>query len=222
MKRFSTKLFALLGVLMVILSAAIPASAAGTVTYDGTAREYIFAPGSDLSPTDLFDELKGVMPGDSLTQKITVKNEASKEVKVNIYLRSLGAREGSEELLSMLNMTVEKSEDNTMGYMFDATADQTAGLTDWVLLGTLYSGGEVNLEVTLDVPIELGDEYQNAIGYLDWQFRVEELPVEPDDPKPPITGDDSAIFLYVAVISVCVLFVVLLLAFKRRKVSDEE
>ena len=222
MKRFTTKLFALLGAFLLICSAAFPASAAGTVTFDGDAEEFIFAPGSDLSPTDLFDELKGVMPGDSITQKITVRNDSSKEVKVNIYLRSLGAREGSEDLLSMLKMTVDKSEDNTMGYMFDATADQTAGLTDWVLLGTLYSGGEVNLEITLDVPIELGDEYQNKIGYLDWQFRVEELPVEPDDPQPPKTGDDSAVFLYVAIISVCVLFVVLLLAFKRRKIADED
>lgn len=222
MKRFSTQLFALLGVLLLIFSTAIPASAAGTVTYDGTAREFIFAPGSDRSLTDLFDGLKGAMPGDSLTQKITVKNDASKEVKVNIYMRSLGAHEDSVELLSRLHMTVAKSEDNTMAYMFNAAADQTHGLTDWVLLGTLYSGGEVNLEVKLDIPIELGNEFQDAVGYIDWQFRVEELPVEPDDPKPPQTGDASTVFLYVAVISVCVLLVILLLAFKRRKISDEE
>ena len=220
MKRISTKLFALLGALLLILNTAIPTFAAGSVTYDGTAREFIFAPGSDQSPTDLFDGLKGVMPGDSLTQKITEKNDASKEVKFNIYMRSLGAHEDSAELLSKLHMTVAKTDNNTMAYMFDASADQTDGLTDWVLLGTLYSGGEVELEVTLDIPIELGDEFQDAVGYIDWQFRVEELPVEPDDPKPPPTGDTGYLYVYAILISICVIAVVGWIR-KRRKSADQ-
>ncbi len=216
MKRISTKLFALLGALLLILSTALPAFAAGTVTYDGTAREFVFAPGSDQSPTDLFEGLKGVMPGDSLTQKITVKNDASKEVKVNIYMRSLGAHEDSVELLSKLHMTVAKSDDNTMAYMFDAAANETDGLTDWVLLGTLYSGGEVNLEVTLDVPIELGDEFRDAVGYIDWQFRVEELPVEPDDPQLPKTGDNGYLYVCATLASVCVIVVIVFIRKRRR------
>lgn len=221
MKHILQKAFILLMTAALALSAAVPAFAAGKVTYDGNAKDFIFAPGSENSPTDLFDNFKGVMPGDSLTQKITVKNDASKEVKVNIYMRSLGAHEDSVEFLSKLHMTVSKSSDNTMAYMFDAAADQTAGLTEWVLLGTLYSGGEVNLDVTLDVPIELGNEYQNAVGYIDWQFKVEEMPVEETDPKPPKTGDDFNLPLYVTLISVSGLLLIFLLVFKRRRQSEE-
>ena len=93
-------------------------------------------------------------------------------------------------------------------------------MTDWVYLGTLYSGGEVDLVLTLDVPLELDDAYQDAIGYINWDFRAEELPVEPDDPVPPETGDNGRIFLYAAIAS----FVgtVLMLLFSKRKKQAEK
>ena len=148
------KVITLLVVLILSFSSVLPVYATdGKVSYDGNAREFIFEPGSEYSPTDLFPNFKGVMPGDTLTQKITVKNDVSNNVKVKIYIRSLGAHENSAEFLSQLSLKVQKSEDNEMAYMFDAVANETAQLTDWVCLGTLYSGGEVNLDVILDVPL---------------------------------------------------------------------
>lgn len=209
--------------LALLMGLAVPVSA-GSVTYSDNAGEFIFAPGSEYSPTDLFSNFKGVMPGDHLTQNITVRNRADGEVKVKIYMRSHGAHEGSEAFLSMLHLTARVAEDNTMGYMFDAAADEKAQLTDWVCLGTLYSGGEVNLEVTLDVPVEMSNEYQDAIGYLDWEFRVEEYPVDPDDPKPPSqTGDKAPIGPVIAVMAVSGVGIVVLiiLLFKRKEKEDE-
>ena len=94
------------------------------VTYSGDAGEFVFAPGSDYSPTDLFPNFKDVMPGDSISQQITVKNNASKKVKVEIYMRALGAHEDgiSPDFLSQMHLRVEKAEDNAMAYMFDAAA----------------------------------------------------------------------------------------------------
>lgn len=185
------KLLTVLVVCIVILSSVLPAYAAdGKVTYSGNAGNFVFEPGSEHSVTDLFPNFKGVMPGDTLTQKITVKNHADNKVKVKIYMRALGAHADSANFLSQLGLKVQKSEENEMAYMFDADANETAQLADWVCLGTLYSGGEVNLDVVLDVPVELDNNYQNQIGYLDWEFAVEEFPVEEGDPKPPLTGDD--------------------------------
>ena len=215
------RLLTMLAAFVVVLLAVIPAYAADSrVTYNGNAGQFIFEMGSEQSPTDLFADFKGVMPGDALTQKITVKNEADDKVKVKIYLRSLGAQEESAEFLSQLGLKVQKSEDNEMAYMFDATADQTAGLTDWVCLGTLYSGGEVNLDVILNVPAEMDNEFQNKIGYLDWEFKVEELPVEPDDPKPPQTGENSRIGIWLAVM-LCSLSVMLIILICRKRNKEK-
>lgn len=192
----------------------------GNVTYSGDAGKFIFAPGSSYSPTDLFPNFKDVMPGDSIAQPITIKNDASNKVKVKIYMRSLGAHEDSAEFLSKLHLRVEKSENNTMAYMFDAAANETAQLTEWVCLGTLYSGGEVNLNVILDVPVELDNAYQQQIGYLDWEFMIEEYEIEPTDPEPPKSGDDASLWLW-AGLGIMSLGAILILLFARKHQREE-
>lgn len=204
--------------LCLLLSWAAPAFAtAGNITYSGDAGKLIFEPGSEYSPTDLFPNFKDVMPGDTITQQITVKNDASDKVKVKIYMRALGAHPESEEFLSQLRLLVEKSQENTMAYMFDAAASETAQLTDWVCLGTLYSGGEINLDVTLDVPVELDNMFRQRIGYLDWEFRIEEYPAEDDDPKPPKTGDTTKPWLWVGLMAGSMVAVFFLLPVRKKK-----
>ena len=202
MKRLFSLLLCLL--LLVSLTAAVHA---GTVTYDGDARTFLFQPGSDASPTDLFGSFKEVMPGDVRTEQIRISNDVDRNVTVNVYVRSLGAQEQTEDFLSQLDLTVTAADGEEL---FAAPADQTAQLTDWVLLGTVYSGGEVTLDLTLEVPLTLGNEYQNQIGYIDWEFKVEQLPVEPGDPKPPYTGDETPLLLY-GVLTAASLAVILVL-----------
>ena len=212
------KIIALLFVFLISATFALSAQAVGgNVTYDDGARECIFSPGSEYSLTDLFPNFKDVMPGDTLTQQITVKNDASKDVKIKIYMRSLGADKDSVEFLSQLGLKVAKSQNNKMAYMFDAAADETAQLTDWVCLGMLYSGGEINLDVELSVPVTLDNMFKEKIGYLDWEFMIEEFPIEESDPKPPATGDDSNVVLWLTVFGISA--VVTILLFKKKKES---
>lgn len=206
-------LSALLAVLLALALVTPVFAEPSRVTYQGDAGEFIFEPGSLDSPTDLFENFKDVMPGDSLVQSITVKNDVSKNVKVRIYLRSLGAHDGSEEFLSQLHLRVEKK-DAPGAYMFDASPDETAGLTEWVYLGTLYSGGEVDLNVILDVPTSLDNTFREQKGFLDWQFMIEELPVDPDDPQ---TGDTFPIETYTALFFVSLTVLILLFILVRRR-----
>lgn len=217
------KIITILITLAVFLSSTVTVFAAdGKVTYSGNAGNFVFEPGSEHSLTDLFPNFKGVMPGDTLTQNITIKNDADNKVKVKIYMRSLGAHEDSVEFLSQLGLKVSKSEENKMAYMFDAAANETAQLTDWVCLGTLYSGGEVNLDVTLNVPTSLDNEFQSKIGYLDWEFMIEEFPVEEGDPKPPQTGDNSNMGLWFTIMICSLIMMIILLVWRKKDKEDEE
>lgn len=210
------KIISLLLVLMLLAATMTSAYADGNVTYDGRSRSFIFGPGSIFSPSDLFPDFKNVMPGDTLTERIVINNRTFYGVKINLYMRSLGAQQNTNDFLSQLDLNVDLVNKTNM---FKAPADQTAQLTDWTFLGTIYSGGKVELDVTLKVPHDLDNKYQHDIGYIDWQFMVEELPVSPDDPR---TGDDSNVLLYAAFAgaSLAVAFVLLFVVKRRKKAED--
>lgn len=213
MKRFA-KFCTFLMVLVMVFGLCTTAYAAGSVTYDGNANKFIFAPGTKESPTSLFENFQNVMPGDTLTEQILIQNDTSNKVKIKVYMRSLGAQENTDDFLSQMNLTVEQKDDSIL---FAVPADETAQLTDWVYLGTVYSGGEITLNVTLEVPITMGNDYQNGIGYIDWEFKVEELPVEPTDPSIPQTGDTSNIFLYAGLMLFSITALIILLLLGKRK-----
>ena len=216
MKRLA-KICAFLMVLVMVFGLCTTAYAAGSVTYDGNANKFIFAPGTKDSPTSLFENFQNVMPGDTLTEQIQIRNDSSNKVKIRVYLRSKGAQENTDDFLSQMELTVKQKDDSIL---FAAPADETAQLTDWVYLGTVYSGGEITLDVTLEVPITMGNDYQNEIGYIDWEFKVEELPVESTDPKPPQTGDTSNLFLYAGLMIFSFAALIILIVGKRKKQEE--
>lgn len=210
MKKITRVLLAFVMILTVSISAL---AADGNVTYSGNAGQFIFAPGSGYSLTDLFPNFKDVMPGDTLTQNITVRNNASKSVKIS--MRALGAHENSKEFLSQLNLYVEKVTDTPL---FEASADQTAQLTEWKTVGVLSAGGEAELQVVLEVSTSLNNEQQSQIGYLDWEFMVEEI----DDGKTQ-TGDNAKIVwgvIGLVASAVLIIFIVIWRCKRKEKEND--
>ena len=206
------KILTLITTIILIFAISIPALAAdGNVIYSGNAGEFIFQPGSDYSLTDLFPDFKDVMPGDTLTQKILVKNNAKKRVR--IYVRSLGAQEESVDFLKQMSLYVGVKENTAL---FEAPADQSAQLTEWTQLGTFEPGAEIELEVGLQVPTTMDNKDKKHVGYIDWEFLVEEI----GGPRPQ-TGD-NANYLPWAITAGASLVVIVCVFWKRRKKDKDD
>lgn len=111
--------------------------------------------------------------GNPLTYDEAYENEDGKDQK-----NAAGERDETvatmADFLSKLSMDVYLvNADGTKQTIFSASPDKSAQLTDNVLLGTFAKGQSAKLEAVLTVPAELGNEYANRVGEVDWLFTVE-------------------------------------------------
>ena len=180
------------------------------VTYDGTAQKFVFIPES----TDLFAYFKGVMPGDSIEQRIHISNSIGNEVKIKLYLKAEPVDPEHKDFLNQMTLSVVQDGNSIL---FSGPAGEQGNLADFVYLGTFYSGAETDLIATLEMPIETGNEYMDKFGQINWVFAVEELPIEPDDPTPPITGDRQITYIVISVMAAAALLVTVKLIVDVRK-----
>lgn len=196
-------------VLLMLALLAGSAFAASSVNYQGGAEEFVFLPVDEDGEGDLFEGFKGVLPGDVLTQKITVKNSTGD--KVRIYLRAESKGMVDRDFLSQLSMTVDCRNKE----IFDAAPSETAQLTKNTLLGTFKSKGTTELTVTLTVPADLGNAYMNRTGVVPWTFLVEEIP----DDSTPDTGDwfQTGVWIGAAAVLAMAIFLLLIVQKKRRR-----
>lgn len=172
--------------LLLVMSFATTAFAAdSSITFTGFSSGFEFQPGSEYTETDLFGSFKNVMPGDTVTETITFTNSATDCDFVNLYMRAEAHDETDNplspkvaeketvatmtEFLSKLSMKVW----NGTELIYEASPDELDGLKTNRLLGTFRTGETATLKVELTVPIDLGNEYANRVGEVDWIFHVE-------------------------------------------------
>lgn len=157
-----------------ILALIMTVSALGAdslVTFKGHGKAIEFSPGSVYEDSDLFDDFKDVMPGDVLTEKISILHNGNERFFARVYMRSLGGVV-NHEFLSKLHLSVLSDSKN----LFDAPADETGALTEWTHIATISKGEWVDLDVILTVPHSLDNHYRFTSGDVEWEFMVEEVP----------------------------------------------
>jgi len=270
MKR-TVKILSALLLALALLSMSVSAFAAGLVYWDHDTPMYI-TPGTDYHATDLFENFKDVMPGDVRTQEIWVHNLSDDYKYVSLFLRAVAHDEGENPLeysepyenldgkdqanvagerdetvatmrdfLHQLSMRVYNGEE----LIFEASADELDGLEERVKIADLYQKETVLLTVELIVPIEMGNEYANRVGEVDWIFTTQAYqqlkPTFPDPTAPgktltpvttpapgaqpvlpPKTGDDTNILGYVLIgLAAAVILTAALMLLKRSAKNKE-
>ncbi len=211
----SKKMFAVVLALILALGVAgsALASTAVRLTVDKHDQVYFeFVPES----TDLFENFKDLMPGDTVTQDIVVKNLGGHIVR--IWLRADPVSEEDFDFLNQLKLTVTASNSE----IFEATAGVQDGLAPTeknpygIVLGTFKHGGKVDLQAKIEVPIELDSQYMGRMGIVPWTFTIEEIVLD-DTPE---TGDSFTLWAWIAVAAALAVCIVLLLV-KQRKQRTE-
>ena len=228
------KLFSLLLALLLVITLALPAYATttksagpGSVNITGKTSITITPAMTTYTSTDLFGgDFKGVMPGDTKYETVTIKNWAAQYDYVKVYMQA--KQHPKEELvianrgvtvqvkydfLSQLYLTVTKGKTLIYEAGPDKTyqLDEAGKLSDPVYLGKLSRLQSITLDVELVVPITLGNAYADSIGEVDWVFYFEGY----NNSDTPKTGD--YIMAAVIVMAVSAAALVLLLVIKRRK-----
>lgn len=198
MKQLLKRVSSLALALVLVVAMAAPASAA-TVTFYGK-KDIDFEPGSGYTATDLFTKFKDVMPGDTITDTITITNKISKSKYINVYLKAVphnasngltysesyenkdgkdqanidGQRdetvESMNEFLAQLTLTVT---DKSGKIIYQGQPNDPGQLKKAVSLGKINKNRSMNLKVKLEVPIEMDNEFAQRVGEVDWVFYAD-------------------------------------------------
>ena len=160
---------------------------------------------------DLFANFKGVMPGDEISQTIYVQNSWNNKDYIRLSMIAvLHDAEGnpiSEEVMAALKADERNEMASELAYMHDFLHQLTLTVTageetiyeghpdelakgfedgEGYSFGKIRAGNTVKLDVTLSVPKEMGNEYANRVGEVDWKFvwSGHNYPDPTPDPKP--------------------------------------
>ena len=113
---------------------------------------------------DFFSNWGELMPGDTVSDKIEIRNRYKKGVKLYFKTKNLAG----EKLLKQLDLKITAT-DGTV--IFDGKMD--SALTKGILLGEYPTDTSGYLEYTLHVPEELRNEYATLNARVKWIFEAE-------------------------------------------------
>ena len=235
------KIISTLLMLVMLLSLSVTAFAdAPNINYvGGDIKPFVFTANTTEYDTgsDMFANFKNMMPGDSRTQEITLKNSLTGYYKITVYFKAFPHTDSSgdnapkykghhepftpeeladmQEFLSNFDMTITNRRGEIL-YDDLASGGDGGGPEDWTKITTLNRGESATITVTLKAHLDMGDDdkFKNYIGEVDWKFRAVEIPYEPTEPR---TGDSSQIWLYAAICLVSAAAVVGILVIKKKK-----
>lgn len=151
-----------------------PIFADSNVVFDGNSKEFVFL------PSDLFIDLKDIMPGEIRREKIILKNTS--DDKLDFYLKvenhknvKDGLEDLRDELISLLEFNVSFGENKVITKSLKDVIVGTKEKNGYTYIATLDKNESVDIGVEIYAPGDLiGNKFQGLDLYVDWHFYVEE------------------------------------------------
>ena len=139
-------------------------SAEPTVRYDGRHQEFYFF---NIAEEDLFRDLKEVVPGDYITQRIRIRVDHCQK-QSDLYLR--GESIDGVKLPETIKLKVYQGEN----LISEGSLNGQGNLKDGVRLYRFTKDQEIELQVVLEVPDTVGNEIADLRKEIRWIFTVNE------------------------------------------------
>ena len=163
--------------------------------YDGKTKSFVYFNNN----TDLFDDLKDLMPGDKKIQNINI-NLNNIGIDSNMYLKLIK----NDDVLDKLIIKLYKND--------KLLFDNQKNLGEYNEFSTIYNNNELkefDLKLELEVPKELGNELQELTASFKWTFVVEDSGKYIEVPN---TESDNRIYMYFITMFISLLMIILLSA----------
>ena len=179
------------------------------INAEGNVKEIDIA----TSPHKVFFDISNAKPGDTFTKVLKVENNGTKDFK---YLFSNRFLTGSEKIYNALELTVS----DESGELYNGK------LKDYEKLESrnLKKNTDEKLQLSIYMPYELGNEFQNLSSEFQFKFYVEgtlggTIPV--DGPKLPETGTNMFNILVAGAVLVLTGSTLQFFLKRRRKIEDQ-
>lgn len=151
------------------------------IVYDGKSQKVTF---EHVNQTDLFENMKNMMPGDERSQKIILRAKNIHR-ETSFYLRAQ-CDEQTKEVLKDLTMDL---------YCNGKLLMENCFVFEDVKLGRVTQKDELELEAVLNVPLSLGNEAAGQTYQIDWYFVAQEDGEEVIEAEFPEAGQSTGTVL---------------------------
>ena len=131
------------------------------VIYENNADKYI-----DIGD-GLFNNLGGLLPGDSVSDQIIIDNNSSNKIKYFLSIDTTNLSQEEIELLENVEITINNSKNKELykGKLREVNN---------ILLGTYNSGSKETINFNVSIPTNLDNEYSKIATKIIWILSVSE------------------------------------------------
>ena len=159
-----------------------------------------------IKPDNFFEGLDNMVPGDTLSDTVTIKSNKNSEIFFSTDSLS------DIELLKNVGLTLALHKDGKTNVIYDGVLDSNIHKLS---LGKYDKKEESKLTFTIHMPKELDNEFSLRNASVKWVFDV--VPNKNGNPK---TNDDN-MSIVALIVLMCASIIIIVLIMKKKKEKDD-